>query len=70
MQSGAYYGYVSQVDGIIERIMQEVGHKPKVIATGGLAEHIGKASKMIEIVDSNLTIRGLNLIYHKLKNGQ
>ncbi|MHA6252885.1 type III pantothenate kinase [Oceanobacillus sp. CAU 1775] len=68
MQSGAYYGYVSQVDGIIEKIKNEVGISPQVIATGGLANHIAKESSSIQKVDSHLTLRGLNLIYHKLNN--
>ena len=68
MQSGAYYGYVSQVDGIIEKIKNEVGVNPKVIATGGLANHIAKDSSTIHEVDSHLTLRGLNLIYQKLNN--
>lgn len=68
MQSGAYYGYVSQVDGIIEKIKNEVGLNPKVIATGGLAGHIAKESRAINVVDSHLTLKGLNLIFQKLND--
>lgn len=66
MQSGAYYGYVSQVDGIIEKIKNEVGVNPKVIATGGLANHIAKESTTIHEVDRHLTLKGLNIIYQRL----
>lgn len=66
MQSGAYYGYVSQVDGIIEKIKNEVGVNPKIIATGGLANHIAKESTTIHEVDRHLTLKGLNIIYQRL----
>lgn len=68
MQSGAFYGYVSQVDGIINKIKEEIGRTPKVIATGGLAVLIDKESRTIEQVDSHLTLKGLNIIYHKIKD--
>ncbi|MBN6205799.1 type III pantothenate kinase [Ralstonia pickettii] len=70
MQAGAFYGFVSQVDGIIDRIKAEVGQNPKVIATGGLAGLIAKDSRMINEVDSHLTLKGLNIIYHKIKDIQ
>src|SRR5207248_2064165 len=38
IQSGLYFGYLSLVDGVIDRIVKETGGKPRVIATGGLAE--------------------------------
>src|SRR5687767_3784866 len=37
MQSGLYYGYAGLVDGVLERMIEELGTKPRVIATGGLA---------------------------------
>lgn len=63
MQSGAFYGYVSQVDGMIKRINQEQNVEPTIIATGGLAPLIAEASETIDIVDQHLTLRGLFLIY-------
>lgn len=63
MQSGVYYGYVAQVDGIVTRIKQQMNGNPKVIATGGLAALIGDASECIDHVDTYLTLKGLNLIY-------
>src|ERR1700733_674452 len=41
LQSGLYYGYIGLVDGILERIFEELGKKPRVIATGGLARMVG-----------------------------
>jgi len=65
MQAGIVYGYVSQVDGIVERIAKEFGVRPKVIATGGLSELIASESRTIEIVNPLLTLQGLQIIYGK-----
>jgi len=65
MQSGAYYGYTGLVDGIVERMKKIITPKPKVIATGGEAELIAPASSTIEIVEENLTLEGLRVIYKK-----
>src|SRR5699024_10941154 len=63
MQAGVYYGYVSQVDGIVRRMKEEVGTNPKVIATGGFAQLIAKGSETIEHVEKHLTLKGLYEIY-------
>lgn len=65
MQSGVFYGYVAQVDGIVKRIQQDINKKMTVIATGGLSPLIGNASATIQHVDPDLTLKGLHLIYHK-----
>lgn len=65
IQSGIYFGYVSLVDGLIERMKMELGEQPKVVATGGLAKLIAETSKQIEIIDDNLMLDGLRLIYDK-----
>jgi len=67
MQSGLYYGYIGLVDGILRRMIAELGGNPKVIATGGLARLIGRGSDYIEEVDDNLTLDGLRLIYERNK---
>lgn len=63
MQSGVYYGYIGQVDGIVKRIKAENNPKAKVIATGGFASLIAKGSETIDYVDTHLTLKGLHLIY-------
>ena len=65
MQSGLYYGYASLVDGVLERVIEEMGTKPRIIATGGLAPLIATGSKYIEKVDETLTLEGLRLVYER-----
>ncbi|MFQ5900730.1 MAG: type III pantothenate kinase [Thermodesulfobacteriota bacterium] len=65
MQSGIFYGYISLVDGMIERIKKEVEGKPMVIATGGLASVISSKSRGIDKVEENLTLEGLRIIYER-----
>ncbi|WP_102693362.1 type III pantothenate kinase [Rummeliibacillus pycnus] len=65
MQAGIVYGYVGQVEGIVKRIREQSKEDPLVVATGGLASMIAKESKVIDIVDPFLTLKGLNLIYKR-----
>lgn len=65
MQSGLYHGYVGLVDGILKKMIDELGGPPKVIATGGLAPLIAKGSAFIELVDETLTLDGLRLVYQR-----
>ncbi len=69
IQSGLYFGYLSLVDGLIDRITREIGAKPRVIATGGLAELFGGGSERIEEVDPLLTLTGLRLIHERNRGG-
>ena len=63
MQSGIVFGYVGLVEGIVARIQKELGGKAKVVATGGYAELIAKETSVIDIVNPDLTLIGLRLIY-------
>ena len=65
IQIGLYYGYIGLVDGILERMIAEMGPETKTIATGGLAKLIAGGSKYIGAVDENLTLTGLRLIYER-----
>jgi type III pantothenate kinase len=65
MQSGLYHGYAGLVDGVLEKMIAEMGSHPRVIATGGLAPVIASASKFIEKIDETLTLDGLRLIHER-----
>jgi type III pantothenate kinase len=68
MQSGLYHGFVGLVDGVLRKMIEELGHTPhapRVIATGGLASLIATGSEFIELVDDTLTLTGLRLIYER-----
>lgn len=65
MQSGVYYGYVGQVDGIVSRLQREVDGRAYVVATGGLAELIGEEAETIDTIDPFLTLEGLHIVYER-----
>ena len=65
VQSGLYYGNISLVDGVLERMIEELGEGTRVIATGGLAPLISKGSRLIEGVEPDLTLEGLRLIHDR-----
>lgn len=65
MNVGIVYGFVSLVDGIVNRIKKEMGNELKVIATGGIAPLIYKESDTIDHIDDFLTLEGLMIIYKR-----
>ena len=65
MQSGIVYGYVGLVDGLVDRILAELGYPCAVIATGGLASLIAPLSRTITAVDDELTLIGLRILYDR-----
>jgi type III pantothenate kinase len=67
MQSGLYHGFSGLVDGILRKMIEELGGAARVIATGGLAPLIATGSELIELVDDTLTLEGLRLVYERTK---
>jgi type III pantothenate kinase len=63
LQIGLFYGHIGLVDGILERMIAELGPQTKCIATGGLARLIAGESKFISEVNDTLTLEGLRIIY-------
>lgn len=69
MQSGIVYGHAAMVEGMVARLRRELpgGESAKVIAHGGLAELVARATPSIEMVDPNLILNGLRLVYERLR---
>jgi type III pantothenate kinase len=65
VQAGIYYGYVGVVDEIVTRMKALLKKRPKVVATGGLAQLICGDTKTIDVVNPHLTLEGLKLIYER-----
>jgi type III pantothenate kinase len=67
LQSGALYGFAGQVDGILQRIIAEIGPVKAVVATGGLAPLVVEESSTITHHEPDLTLEGLRLVFEKNK---
>ena len=67
MRSGIMMGTACMLDGMVERMEQELGCKTTVIATGGIAKFIGPLCKTPMIYDKNLLIKGLVALYRDNK---
>lgn len=65
MKSGIYYGTIGMIDGIVNRMKDELNTSPKVIATGGLSQLIAEDSTIDE-VNPHLTLKGLYIIYKEI----
>ena len=67
MRSGMMYGTAAMLDGLIERIEEELGHQCTIVATGGLAKFITPLCKRDIILEGDLLLKGLNIIFKKNK---
>jgi type III pantothenate kinase len=65
IQSGIVYGYASLVDGILARMFDELGSRPIVVATGGLARVICSETRFVDEIDDDLTMEGLRILYQR-----
>ena len=70
MRSGILFGYVGLVEGMVARFRLELGPTMRVIGTGGLASVIAQETRVLEIVDPWLTLKGLRLIYELNRGDQ
>ena len=69
IQSGLVWGFVAQVEGMVKRMVDELGGKAKVVATGGQAPLVAGLTHVIETTDPLLTLEGLRLIYAQNSDG-
>jgi len=63
VQAGLVYGYVALVEGMIARVKKELGALARVIGTGEMVELIARETKVMDVVDECLTLKGLKMIY-------
>lgn len=66
LQSGLFYGSLGLLDGILERLLAELGPDTKIVGTGGQAHVICPSSKYVQEVDEHLTLKGLRLIWERV----
>ena len=69
IQSGLYYGCLGLVDGILERMLAELGPRCRVVATGGQAELLTGASRFIQQTAPDLTLDGLRILWERMQAG-
>lgn len=65
LQSGLYYGTLAMMDGILERMLEVLGPKTTVVATGGEARVICPASRYVKHIDEHLTLEGLRIVWER-----
>jgi len=66
IRSGIYFGQMGMIEGIIQRMTDDLETRPAVIATGGFAQTVDDETSVIDIVDENLLLEGLNLLFKRL----
>ena len=70
IRSGIVYGQIAMVQGLLERAIDELGTEPQIVATGGFAHMLASEIRLIDVIDADLTLEGLNLLYsHQKRNG-
>jgi type III pantothenate kinase len=69
LQSGLFYGYVGLVDGVLERLLGELGTS-RVIATGAIAPFIASGSRFLSEIDEALTLTGLRIVWGRNLHGR
>jgi type III pantothenate kinase len=69
MQAGVFWGYISLIEGLIDRVKAEYGKPMKVVATGGIASLFHGATEKIDIFDPDVTSVGLLEIHRRNADG-
>ena len=67
MRSGIMYGTAGMIDGIVDRMEEELGHRSTLVATGGMAQFVTPLCKHDIILEKDLLLKGLNILYKKNK---
>lgn len=65
IQSGLYYSTISTIDGILERLLAELGSGTKIVGTGGQAKLMVSGSKYLKVIDEDLTLDGVRMIWER-----
>src|SRR3954452_20161609 len=69
MHIGIYWGYVAMMEGLVGRMKAEIGRPVKVVATGGLATLFDRHTEIFDVIEPDLTIQGLALLYQRSQRG-
>ena len=65
IQSGLYYATISTIDGILDRLLAELGSGTKIVGTGGQAKLMVGGSKHLKVIDEDLTLEGVRMIWER-----
>jgi type III pantothenate kinase len=66
LRIGVLWGNAGLVDALVRRVRAELGGRPKVIATGGLASVLAPECETVDVVDETLTLKGMRLLWEEL----
>ena len=69
MTIGVYFGYIAMIEGLVARMKAEIGRPAKVIATGGLATLFEQHTDVFDVIEPDLTIQGLAIMYQNAHIG-
>lgn len=65
MRSGIMYGTAAMLDGMLDRVEEELGYSTTVVATGGMAQFIAPLCRREMTLEKDLLLKGLNILYKK-----
>ncbi|TPG43365.1 type III pantothenate kinase [Sphingomonas koreensis] len=68
MQIGIFWGYIAMIEGLVARMKAEIGRPVKVISTGGLAVLFEKQTEIFDVIEPDLTIQGLAMLWSRTHN--